>query len=305
MSINNSRIDVYGIGQCALDYIGKINTYPEADTKCEFVDLQVQGGGPIATALVALSRWGYSTVFSGVVGDDDFGGQILSELKMEGVDIVDVVIRKAEYSQFAFIVAEPADGRRTIFWRRPTGSSLDEDEVNLKHVLRSRLLHTDGIFARASIHACRSAFASGIPVCVDAGSMREGMLEIASCSTFFLASKTFATAFLGHDDPGIACERLKNLGPEVVCVTRGADGYTAIFGNKMIEKSAYPAIAIDTTGCGDLFHAGFIYGILQNWHIEKCFDYAAWAAAMVSQGLGGRNSIPHPSEWISKNDQIK
>jgi len=58
---------VFGLGQCCLDYIGKIPSYPPPDTKCEFSDLFIQGGGPVATAMVALARWGVSCAFAGVV----------------------------------------------------------------------------------------------------------------------------------------------------------------------------------------------------------------------------------------------
>ena len=53
-----NELDIFRIGQCALDYIGRIAGYPPADTKCEFHDLAVDGGGPASTALVALARWG-------------------------------------------------------------------------------------------------------------------------------------------------------------------------------------------------------------------------------------------------------
>jgi|GEM_PF-5756289 len=65
--------EVYALGQCPLDYLGKIDAYPSPDTKCEFSNLVVQGGGPAATALVALARWGLSCAFAGVLGDDLFG----------------------------------------------------------------------------------------------------------------------------------------------------------------------------------------------------------------------------------------
>jgi hypothetical protein len=58
-------VDVFGLGQCSLDYLGKVAAYPAADTKCEFDDLTIQGGGPVATALVALTRWGASTTQAG------------------------------------------------------------------------------------------------------------------------------------------------------------------------------------------------------------------------------------------------
>ena len=70
---NKASIEVFGIGQCSLDYIGKIQAYPPPDRKCEFTDMVIQGGGPVATALVALARWGVSCAFAGVLGDDLFG----------------------------------------------------------------------------------------------------------------------------------------------------------------------------------------------------------------------------------------
>jgi len=95
------------------------------------------------------------------------------------------------------------------------------------------------------------------------------------------------------------------LGPHVVCVTRGSEGYIAKFGHKIIKKPAYPVNAIDTTGCGDLFHAGFIYGVLRKWDIETSFDFAAWAAAQISRNLGGRKGIPDPSDWEFHSTKVK
>jgi sulfofructose kinase len=61
---------------------------------------------------------------------------------------------------------------------------------------------------------------------------------------------------------------------------------------RIIRKPAYPARAIDTTGCGDAFHAGVSYGIVQGLDAEKCLDLGAWAAASVSTQMGGRKGIP-------------
>src|ERR1017187_6868585 len=88
-------IQVYGLGQCALDHLALVPSYPEADTKCEFKDMIVQGGGPVATALVALSRWGISCAIAGVIGDDAFGGEIRRSLDEERVDTTGLVDRKS------------------------------------------------------------------------------------------------------------------------------------------------------------------------------------------------------------------
>lgn len=91
MSTGVSR--VFGLGQCSLDHVGKIDRYPPPDVKCEIFETVIQGGGPTATALAALSRWGIPCYFAGVVGDDLFGGMIETSLREEGVNTEGLVIR--------------------------------------------------------------------------------------------------------------------------------------------------------------------------------------------------------------------
>jgi len=287
-----NKIEVFGLGQCSLDYIGKIDSYPPPDVKCEFSNMIIQGGGPVATALVALARWNVSCAFSGVLGDDRFGSMIKESLDEEGIDTGGILVRKGYESQFAFIVAEPVVGRRTIFWRRPTGPPPNPDEIDYNTIKQVKIFHTDGLFTAASIAACKVAKESGVQVVVDAGSLREGMLDIARASDYFLASEVFSKQFVGNDKPLETCHKIAELGPSVVGVTLGAKGYVALYKDRIIKRPAYAVEAIDTTGCGDVFHAGFIYGLLRGWNVEKCLDRAAWAAAMVSLKLGGREGIP-------------
>jgi sulfofructose kinase len=294
--MNKSKIEVYGIGQCALDFLGIIGSYPPADSKCEFTNLVVQDGGPVATALVALQRWGYKSAFAGIIGDDEYGIKILNSLQSEGVDIAGLKIRKDAGSQVAFAMAEPANGNRTIFWSRSTGQDLTFDEIDSNLLTNARLFHTDGTYPDASVTASIKAKKAGVLVSVDAGSMRPGSLEIAKNSNYFIASETFANSFAPNSSPEEACYKLKELGPDLVAVTLGDRGYVALTDGDLIKGQAYKVETIDTTGCGDLFHAGFIYGILKKWSMKECLDFGAWAAAMVSRYQGGRKGIPDLNE---------
>lgn len=289
---------IFCLGQCSLDYIGTIPFYPPPDTKCEFSNLRMEGGGPAATAMVALSRWKMPSYFAGVVGDDAFGKAIVASLHKEGVDTSGVVTRTGHLSQFAFIVAEPALSRRTIFWQRPTGPSLQINEIDLERLRTSRMLYTDGLFLEASRYACGKAKEAGIPVVVDAGTLRPGMLELAPLSGCFIASETFSYAM--SENPEETCSRLAALGCRFAGVTLGARGYVALVDGRLIRKPAYPVKTIDTTGCGDVFHAGIAYGILLGWEAEKCLDLGAWAAASVSTQLGGRKGIPSYKELVAR-----
>jgi ribokinase len=272
--------------------LGLIKDYPRADSKCEFSGLTVQGGGPVATALVALSRWGIPGTFVGVIGDDTFGNQIRASLEMEGLDLRGLLVRRGFESQFAFIAAEPGAGRRTIFWQRPTGPPPYPEELDFDLLLRTKVFHTAGLFPEASLAAAKAARAAGVIVVVDAGSLREGMLELARLSDCFITSSSFARALVGRDDPPAACRHLAALGPAVVGVTLGKDGYLALDRGRLIRRPAYPVAAVDTTGCGDVFHAGVIFGLLQGWTVDQCLDWGSWAASRVSLQLGGRAGIP-------------
>jgi ribokinase len=290
--MSEKPLDVYGLGQCAWDYIGQIEHYPDPDTKCEMSSLAMQGGGPVATALVALTRWGYSCSFCGVVGDDIIGEQIIDSLNEENVDTSQVIIRPGFDSQFAFIAAQENGGKRTIFWRRPTGQPVLPEELDYDMIRQARVLYTDGLFPEASLSAARIAKKSGTMVITDAGTLREGMLELAGYSDYFIVSESFAETLINENNPYQACEKLQRIGAGIVGVTLGSKGYLVLNHGAWIEGRAYQVNAIDTTGCGDLFHSGITLGFLKGWDLKKALDFSAWAAASVSQKLGGRAGIP-------------
>jgi len=156
--------------------------------------------------------------------------------------------------------------------------------------LKSSALHTDGLFPEASLYACRKAKEAGLPVMVDAGTLRDGMLEIIQVSNCVITSEVFSNAFA--ETPQETCRKLADMGVQLAGVTLGAKGYVALIDGRFIRKEAYPARVIDTTGCGDVFHAGVTYGIIQGWNAEKSMDLGAWAAARVSMQMGGRSGIP-------------
>ena len=108
----------------------------------------------------------------------------------------------------------------------------------------------------------------------------------------FVVSESFARKLVGGDDPAAACRALAALGPRLVGVTLGPRGYLAREDGQLIEGRAHPVNAVDTTGCGDVFHAGVALGLLEGWSSRRSLDYAAWAASHVATKLGGRAGIP-------------
>ncbi len=286
------RFDVVGVGYTALDYLGIVPHLPREDTKLEVRDFTIQGGGPTATARVTLRRLGLATAFVGKVGDDGFGARMLEELRAEGVDVGSVVIERGASSQFAFIMVDAATAARTILWTRGSVSRLAPGEADLDLVASARALFIDDLEPAAALEAAGRAGDERIPVLIDAGSLREGVRELLPRSDYIIASEHFAGRISGGADLGRALEALMRFGPKAAAITLGARGCVAFAEGKSIEVPGFAVRAVDTTGAGDVFHAAYLFGVLQGWDTLRCCVFSNAVAALKCRALGGRAGIP-------------
>lgn len=293
MGRNLEDIEVIGLGQACVDYLGRIPCYPEEDGKVELLDLQMQCGGPASTALVTLSRMGVRTSFLGSVSDDPLGLEIVKGLKAEKVDHSFLKVTPGYTSQFAFIAINKDDGRRTIFWHRGSVPHLAPEDVDLSPFPSARILHTDGLMTQASIKAARQAKAMGMKVTMDAGTMREGYPELASMVDVLIGSERFAKALLQGLEPiEKALQRVSGWGPKEVVITLGSRGSIGWHGGSVVVQEAYPVRARDTTGAGDVYHGAYIYGLLKGWDMTECMRFASAASALKCKEIGARKGIP-------------
>jgi sulfofructose kinase len=286
------KYDVVGLGQCCIDYLAIVEKYPDVNEKIEVNSFIIQGGGPVATAMVTLSRLGASTSFIGKISDDYFGTLIKNSLTEEHVNIDHIVKEKGGNSQFAFIVIEKETGKRTIFWSRPTVAPLRPDEINKDVIRNARVLHLDELMIEGSLEAARCAKDAGVTVVVDAGSLREGSLELIKCADYVITSEGFAKQYYNSYDPKAAAMDLLKLGSRAVVVTLGDKGSITVSEDSYFYQPAFKVKTVDTTGCGDVFHGAFIFGLLQKWDLKEIIRFASATAALKCRSIGGRTSIP-------------
>jgi len=290
---------VIGIGQCSLDYLFMIDAFPEPDTKRELRGWTIAGGGPVATALVSLARLGIDCSFYGIVGDDEAGEKIITSLSSENVKTGGVVKRAGSVSQVAFIAVEKDSGRRTIFWQRPSAAPIMPDELPDDFLNGAHFLILDGLMTEVSLHAARKAQRENIPVMLDAGHVRTGMIELAGLSDYVVASEEFGrelTASEGGFDPGKALVKMKSFSPTAATITLGDKGSVTLSGDRMFSTPAFRVRVVDTTGAGDVFHGGYIYGLLHGWDIKEVVRFASAFAALKCRMPGGRAGIPSLKE---------
>jgi sulfofructose kinase len=288
---------VVGLGQACVDFLGRVPAFPQEDGKIELLDLQRQCGGPASTALVTLSRLGVACSFLGSVSDDSFGTDIVRDLEDEGVDASHLKILPGFSSQFAFISISKKSGNRTVFWHRGTVPHLTKVQVDLSPFAGAEILHLDGLMMEASMEAVEQARARGLTVVLDAGTMREGSSELASRVDVLIASARFADPLVeAGAKPEKALEVLCGLGPKVVVMTLGERGSLGWDGEEPVWMKAFPVEAVDTTGAGDVYHGGYIYGLLHGWPMAECMRFASAVAALKCREVGARKGIPRLRE---------
>ena len=297
---------VLGLGQCSLDILGQVDSYPALDEKAELTSLLVQGGGPVATALVTLSRLGVPVAMIGAVGDDDFGTQIRDGLVHEKVDCTHLAQSPQSASQVAFVAVDDKE-HRNIFWHRGTALAVLPEQLPNLLADSVRVLHLDGLYLDASITAAKMARQQKVTTVLDAGTLRPGVEELLPLIDHLVVSEKFARQFLGYDDPASAISGLSRHGVAAVTVTLGRSGSLSMdAGGQLVRQSAFAVDTVDTTGCGDVFHGGYIYGLLKDWPLARTIRFAAACAALKTRALGGRTAIPELREvesFLQRHDQ--
>ncbi|UCF87631.1 MAG: hypothetical protein JSV71_02675, partial [Nitrospiraceae bacterium] len=283
--------------QCSLDYLFVIDEFPLPDTKKEVHSWTACGGGPVATALVTLSLLGISCMFYGVIGDDESGRKIEESLRAENMEVRGLMKRPHSRSQTAFIAVEKMSGKRTIFWKRPSGESLKPEEISEGFLENADFLLLDGLMIEASLFAAALAKKRNIPVILDAGRVRERVLELALLCDYIVASEEFAIEFNQEsgarlERPDEALSRMKSFGAKACTITLGDRGSITMADDKVFHTPAFRVNVVDTTGSGDVFHGGYIYGLLKDWNIEDVVQFATACASLKCRQLGGRAGIP-------------
>lgn len=284
--------DVVGLGLNAVDDLCVVPKFPEFNTKVRYLSIQRQGGGQVATAMVALARWGLKTRYMGKVGDDDKGRFSLESIRAEGVDVSHVLMEPGASSQYAFIIVDATNGERTIIWDRDERLLYREGELSREAVCSGRVLHLDGHDVAATCRAVEWAREVGIPTVIDVDKMEQGTQEMIRHIDFVIGSRTFPTTLTGIEDPVEALTTLARKVKGFVAMTLGRDGALAMTPEGPIHCPGFPVAAVDTTGAGDVFHAGFIFGLLQDWELMRILEFANAVAAMKCTEMGGRAGIP-------------
>ncbi len=294
------EFDAVGFGLNAVDHLIVVPAYPAFDTKTR-LDAHVQAaGGQTASAMVALKRLGLRTSYAGRFGSDAEGRFGRETLEAEGVDLEFAETVQGARNQIAFILIDARSGERTILWERDARLAYTPEDAPVALAARGRVLHLDAHDPPACARLARAARAAGTIVSVDIDNIYEGLPELLPFIDVLISSSEFPRRLTGIADERAALAELKTRlhRDSVVGLTRGARGALLYHAGAFIESAAFPVPGgcRDTTGAGDAFHAGFLYGLLQGEEIETCLTLGCAVAALKCRDLGARAALPTAHE---------
>lgn len=285
-----SLVDLVGVGLNATDTLIALPAYPERGSKVKYSQASVLLGGQTASTVIACQSWGLTTRYVGKLGDDDAARLHAAEFARAGVDARIVTVPQASSPQSLILV--DGGGERTVLNRREDQLLLQPNDLDRHWIVNARALHVDGLETAAAIAAAGWARAAGIPVIADLDEMYPGVEDLLANVDYPIVSRSFPEMLTGERNLEQALRRIhRRFGCRVTAVTLGEDGVLAWDGNRYFLRPAYRVAVMDTTGAGDIFHAGFIYGLLQGWPLERGLDFACAAAALNCTATGARGGI--------------
>ncbi|NLG25727.1 MAG: hypothetical protein GX558_10255 [Clostridiales bacterium] len=288
--------DAIGIGAAVWDTLIELARYPDEDGKLQADAIAHSGGGPTATALVAMARLGLRAAFMGNVGDDEAGDRVIRDFVRYGVSTEFLGRRAGCATSVAYILVNRGRDTRTIIHRRGNAPP-PLCEGQMAALRKCRLLHVEGLHGEAALRAATTVRSAGGLVSLDAGSPHPGIERLMEICHLLVASGEFAKKHTGRADPADALSALRErYRPDVLVVTLGAAGGLWAQAGRSGGYPAFRVPVVDTTGAGDVFHGAFARFMLDGLAADKAARLASAVAALKCTRPGGRAGIPTLAE---------
>ncbi len=310
-------IDVVSLGEILVEIMRKERDVPHTVVGDY---LGPYPSGAPAIFIDTIARLGLGAGFIGVVGDDDFGKVLIDRLRGDGVDVSHIRIAKGYTTGIAFVMYYSTGERRFVFHLRYSATGLlSPDDVDPNYISRARALHimgsslsiNDSVYS-ACLKALDIAMKNNLLITFDPN-VRPELIDIERyremVKPFIKASKIIMTSVneLGammeiiDRDPIKTSKKLLDIGPSIIAIKMGSKGSIIMSRDMKIEIPAYRVEEVDPTGAGDVYDAAFVYGILNNWDIERIgrFANAAGAIKVTRRGpMEGPRNIDEVLEFM-------
>lgn len=269
-------------------------------------DATLTVGGSTAIFACGAARLGLRVAFVGKVGRDPIGDSLLDALAARGVDVSGVRRDETTKTGLTTVLSRGAD--RAMLTYLGTLATLRASDINMQIVNQARHLHLGSFYMLDALRPdipllFAEAKAHGLTVSLDTNydpteRWAGGIEDALTHTDIFLPNETELNAIARCNDWQTALAKLAAHTP-IVAVKRGGEGAAAQRGEQRIEAAAPPVQLVDTTGAGDSFNAGFVYGYLAGWPLERTLAFAIACGSASTRAAGGVESQPTLAEALT------
>lgn len=294
------------IGHAAYDTTFLTDAYPIENTK-NVVEQKVEcGGGPACNAAYLLGCWGTDVEFIGSVGNDYQGKRIKEELDSVGVDTKNLLLRDHVSTTSSFIIANKKIGSRTILTYHPPKEPYDKEI----EIVEPDLILLDGREYELSKKILEK-YPNAISV-IDASHTTEETITLSKMVDYIVCSHEFAEGMthvsLKQKDKETLKEcyqKMEEFFQNHIIITLEATGSLYKENDQLKIMPSISVVAVDSTGAGDLYHGGFVYGLSKKLPLEKIVRIATVAGGLAVTKVGGRNSVATKEEMRAYIDDFE
>jgi len=287
--------EILCVGHAVEDHLFRVAAMPAAAAKHQARDVEIVGGGPAASAAVAVSRLGGAARLAARVGDDAVGASIIADLEAEGVDCA-LVRRFSGCKSSRSVVLVDDKGERLIV--NYLDAAMPDDAAWLAAAIPESLgaVLADIRWPAGALCALAAARRLGAPGVLDADYPvpADGALVRAASHVAFSAQGL--RAYAGDDDLARAVTRVAEDAGVWCCVTDGENGVLAAgVGARAGACEHAPAArvnVVDTLGAGDVWHGAFTFALARGDGEGRAVRFANAAAAVKVSRPGGRKGAP-------------
>jgi ribokinase len=310
-------IEVVGIGAMNMDQLYRVERIL-VDGEASVREFSLHPGGSAANTIYGLAKLGVRAGFIGTVGDDEIGEALVEDLARGGVDVSQIRVKKVAKTGSALCLSDN-QGRRSLYVIPGANSLLEAEDVDLEYINQAKIVHLSSFAHESQFELQKRVVAQinpSVKVSLAPGSIytAKGMRKLTPLlnKTYLLFINRSEMKQLTREDFATGAKKCLEQGCHIVVTTLGsaktkltrkASRATLVAhilsreGEYLIEsrvKQAEPMV--DTTGAGDAFAAGFLYGFLKGKDLRQCGFLGDLMARFCISKMGAREGLPSLAE---------
>ncbi len=295
--------DVVGFGALNVDKLFKVNRIAHADEESFIKAHEESCGGSAANAAVGLARLGAKVGFIGKVGGDREGNLLVEDFSREGVDTSGIIRAKSGESGTVMGFVDE-QGQRGLYIHSGVNDNIAFEEVKKEIVLTTKFLHLTSFVGQKSFETQKHLVADlpeNVKISFDPGALyaNKGMKQLEPLITHayvMMPNRRELAQITGEKEPSRGANVLLGRGVKIVAVKLGEDGCFITNGKEKHQVEAYKVPVVDTTGAGDAFCAGILYGLLNKKSLLDCGKIANFVASRCVMKMGARAGLPYEKD---------